>query len=385
MKRFLQEHAMAAAVFYTVVGVLPLYLVSAQAPRLQVELEFGKTELGYIVAAYYLVSSIASRSLGPSIDRWGATRGLRIAAALSIASAGGIALFGVHWLVVAAFLGLAGLANAFGQLSSNLAVAEQVRDLRQGLGFGLKQAAVPTGAFIAGLVVPLAIGVSWRWPFVLASVAAIGALAVVPAYAVSAVGRAPAGGRDAPLLYLTVAAAVAGGVGNSLASFVSDAAATHGFGEGTAARLLTLGAFAAIATRVASGWVADRRQRHGAAELLTILAFAGLGFAVLANSAGSALVFVAGVVLGFAGAWGWPGVMYYVVTRSSRLPAASSTGRVLAGAYLGTVILPPLAGWVAEVSGYERVFGLAAILAGVAFAAVAASRVVLARTREEAV
>lgn len=43
----------ATAVVYTVAGVLPLYLTSAQAVRLQDDLAFGKTELGLTVSSFW--------------------------------------------------------------------------------------------------------------------------------------------------------------------------------------------------------------------------------------------------------------------------------------------------------------------------------------------
>lgn len=62
IRQVLEQRPIAGAVAYTVVGVLPLYLTSAQGPRLQSELGFGKAELGYVVAAFFLVASVASRA-----------------------------------------------------------------------------------------------------------------------------------------------------------------------------------------------------------------------------------------------------------------------------------------------------------------------------------
>jgi MFS family permease len=174
--------------------------------------------------------------------------------------------------------------------------------------------------------------------------------------------------RTVPLVGLTVAAALAGGLGNSMASFVVDAAQSIEFSAGTAARLLSVGSFTAIAMRVFLGWSADRRQRRGVAELASALALSAFGFLVLAFAGDNQSLFVAGVVISFAGAWGWPGVMYYVGTRSTTLPAATAVGSVLAGAYLGAVISPPVFGWLAEEVSYSSAFAVGAAITSLALA-----------------
>lgn len=382
----LQDHPIAGAVTYTVVGALPLYLMSAQAPRLQAQLGFGKTELGYIVASFFLVSSIASRASGRSVDRMGAGKAMRRAAMLSLASLLFIVFLAFHWVLLAVFLGVSGLANAYGQLGSNLAVADQVRKNRQGVGFGLKQAAVPIAALLSGLIVPFAIDLSWRLPFALGCLGVLVALLIVPNYPITdlnpdTVGNPSPVSMTAPLLLLAFAAAVSAGLGNSLATFVVDASVTQGFADSTAARLLTVGSAIAIMTRIASGWVIDRRRSGGTAELLTLLAVGALGFLILGGSESLPFLFVLGVVVGFAGAWGWVGVMQYTATRSSHLRPGLATGWVLAGGYLGTVVLPPVVGWFAENAGYGPVFLAASGLTLVSAAAVASSRVLWERRR----
>ena len=242
-RRVLEQQPVAAAVAYTVVGILPVYFTTAQAVRLQEELAFGRFEFGFVVASFYLVSSIASRGLGPTIDRIGITRGFRIGALLSLISSGAIAAAGNSWQLMAVFLGIAGLSNAFTQLASNRAVATEVGGRRQGLGFGLKQAAVPMGALVAGLVVPwVGFEVSRRWVYVGAAIVAGGFAALPPHYPHAAPEPARlAGRRTIPLIGLTITAALAGGLGNSMASFVVDAAQSIEFSAGTAARLLSVG------------------------------------------------------------------------------------------------------------------------------------------------
>jgi MFS family permease len=361
----LARRPIAASVLYTVVAVLPLYFLTAQAVRLQAELSFGKAELGLVVAAFYLVSALASKALGEIIDRRGPGYGLRAAAAFAALSGAFAAGLAGSWYTLAVATGLAGMSNAYAQLSSNLAVAAHVRDRRQGIGFALKQAAVPFGAMVAGFAVPLGTGASWRWFFAGAALAGVAALLVAPEFPPSRLEKEAPGSvwTDRPLIALAGAAFVLGGVGNTLASFVVDAAADAGFAETTSARLLVLGSFMAISVRLVVGLVADRRPGRGAAEMVTTLLVGGVGFAVLAASAtdggGS---FIVGVVVGFAGAWGWPGVLYYLVIRTSTQPPAASTGVVLSAAYVGTVLIPPAMGLIAEQASYGIVFALSAVL-----------------------
>jgi len=377
-RRILVGRPILVSVFYTVTGVLPLYGISASSIRLQDELGFGRTQLGLVVAAFYLISSIASKTQGGVVDRIGPTKGLYLGSILSLVASLFIALVASSWQALAVGTAIAGLSNAYAQLSSNLAVATHVKHTRQGIGFALKQAAVPAGAMLAGLAVPLGSAIAWQWLFVGAAAIAALAVVMVPPMAHTAAHQASRSnlrvGR--PLIALTVAAALGGGLGNSLASFVVDAAATSGFSDSLAPRLLTIGAFTAIIMRTLSGWSADRRQKRGIAELTSLLVLAVVGLAVLAVAAGdTGSLFIVGVVLSFAGAWGWPGVMYYVVVRSTALPAASATGAVLSGAYLGTVIGPPVMGLIADRASYTLVFGLASGLMVIAIVAVWFSQV----------
>lgn len=366
MRSFLESRPIPTAVTFTVVGVLPLYLTSAQAVRLQNDLDFGRTEFGLMISCFYLVSSVASLWLGPRIDRRGPTGAFRAAGLLSMGSAVLIAGAAADWRSFAVFLGVAGMANAFGQLGSNLAVAGAVRGARQGIAFAAKQAAVPTGAMLAGLAVPWVGGdISWRWIYVGAAVVALAITVVAPHYDRRAGDERPRepATMTAPLLSLMVAAGLAGGAGNAVASFVVDAAVAAGFAENTGARLLTVASLAAIASRLGWGAVIDRRRSTGVVEGTAVLVLATAGLALLVVAGQTRGWFVAGTLLAFAGAWGWPGVMQFVTTRIIDMPAATSTGTTLAGGYLGTVVIPPLFGAAAEQVSYTAAFaGLTAVV-----------------------
>lgn len=372
----LSQRPITTAIAYTVVGVFPLYLTAAQSVRLQEELGFSRTILGLVIAAFYLVSAVASKQVGPALDRRGPDFGLRYAGVITLLSAG-LAAAATGWVSLAIAMAIGGLANAFGQIAANLVVATEVSTDRTGRAFAAKQAAVPVGAMLAGLAVPwVGLSTTWRVPYVIAAIAGLAMTLVAPKFNT---GERQTVDRQSlritrALGAFMVMAAIGGGIGNSLASFVTDASVTIGFTETAGARLLTLGSIVAIVARLAVGQVADRRQGTGVAELTTLLVVAIVGLGLLGTAGDSRAIFVAGVLLAFAGSWGWQGVMFFTVVRLIEMPAASSTGAVAAGAYLGTMIMPPLVGLGADRFSYDLVFTLEVGLVLIAIVAVLMSR-----------
>jgi MFS family permease len=403
LRSHLERAPLTSAIIYTVLGVLPLYLMSAQSVLIQQDLDFGPSRFGIVVSSFFLVSSIASRAVGPWIDRNGPTPGLRLASLITAAVA--VLAFTVvgGWLSLALVMGLSGLGNAIAQLSSNAVIAGHVAKGRHGISISAKQAAVPLAAVLGGALVPL-VGLSdWRPAFTTTLVAGI-VLAVVcprlPAHRLVATTPDGAGSdtasgtasgpatppitrRWAPeVVTLMGAGACAGGIGNGLASFTPHAAVTAGFSPSVAALLLTAGSFVAIVARIGGGWSADRRQRSGYLETVTLLAFGVVGLIGLALAGGSRPLFLASLLLTFAGAWGWPGVIMLMALRTLRLPAATATGTVAAGSYFGTVVVPILMGIVIEERSYAAVFAGQAVLLTCSILLVSAS--VAISTRRDA-
>lgn len=364
------------AITYTVIGVLPLYLTAAQSVRLQTELGFTRTQFGLIIGAFYLVAAIASKRIGPVLDRQGPDFGLRYSGMIIFVSAG-VAAASTGWVTLAIGMAIGGLGNAFGQISSNLVVAIEVPESRTGRAFAAKQAAVPVGAMLAGLAVPwIGLSTSWRVPFIAAAIIGAASSLITPHFPFSATTTGPQTHRriTRSLGAFMVMAAIGGGIGNSVASFVTDASVAVGFSQVAGARILTAGSAVAIVARLAVGSVADRRHRSGVLELVSLLGVAIVGLGILGTSAGSMNLFVVGVLLTFAGSWGWQGVMFYSVVRLIPMPAATSTGAVAAGAYFGTMIAPPLVGFGADRFSYEAVFTAQAGIVLIAIAAILLSQ-----------
>ena len=377
MRLILERHPLAAAVGYTVVGVIPMYLTSAQTVFLQRDLGFGPAEFGIIVSSFFLVSSIASRLVGPWLDRHGAARGLRISMALSAISCTLIATMAGRWEMIAVFLALAGFANACGQIGSNLIVAHLVRARRQGVAFSAKQSAIPLSAMLSGFVIPIIGGEgTWRWSYF--GVAAIALLLLVscpPFEAAVAAPRETGERQRLPLALVMVmlAGVFAGGSGNAFANFATDAAVANGYAPAIAALLLTAGSLTAIVVRISAGLSADRRQRSGFAETAGLIAVGVAGFLLLASAGGSPAVFLIGLLATFAGAWGWQGVVAYLVIRTIDRPAATATGAVWSGVFLGTVLVPFVVGYLVERASYPVVFMVQAGLMTLALLCLTAS------------
>jgi dipeptide/tripeptide permease len=238
---------------------------------------------------------------------------------------------------------------------------------------------------LSGLAVPwIGLALSWRVPYLITAGLGVVMMLVAPHFeTVNTVGETGPKRITPALAAFMVTAAIGGGVGNSLASFVTDASVTRGFTEVSGARMLTAGSIVAIAVRIGAGLVADRRRRSGLAELVFLLAVAVAGLGLLGSSGDSDTMFVVGVLAAFAGSWGWQGVMFFAAINIIRMPPATTTGAVAAGAYLGTMIVPPLIGSAADRWSYDAVFEIAALTMIAAIAAALASAH-LARSRQPA-
>ncbi|WP_279580186.1 MFS transporter [Fodinicola feengrottensis] len=198
-------HAAISAVTATVASVVPVFLVGGLSIFMSDELHLSPAGLGTLVAIYFACSAVASVPAGWCAEQLGATLVTRAGIVAAAACMAGIAFVAHSYAVLAAFLVLGGVANAFGQLGSNLSLAESVPARRQGLSYGVKQAAIPTSTLLAGIAVPaLGLTVGWRWAFGLAAVISLAALLVVPGGG----GRKGHGGgeRDAKITALVVVA-----------------------------------------------------------------------------------------------------------------------------------------------------------------------------------
>lgn len=354
--------AATGALTTTIAVSVPVFLVGGLAVQISDELRFSPAGLGLAVSAYFGASALASVPAGALVERYGSARISRYGIALAAASLIGIAA-GVHalWSLVA-ILALGAGANAMGQLASNTSLARHVPARRQGLSFGVKQAAIPVSTLLAGAAVPtVALTVGWRWAFVLAGVLAAGAVLLVPGEPDGGRKRREEAAKQATgaLVVIGVAATLAAAAANALGTFLVDSAVARGIGPGSAGLALTLGSAVCVAARIFGGWQADRHPSRQVGVIAGLLACGAIGLLLLAVP--GTLSLVTGVILGFGLGWSWPGLMNFAVVRLHPQAPAAATSITQTGVYAGGCVGPLGLGALASAAGYPTMWVVAAI------------------------
>ncbi|SBT53981.1 MFS transporter [Micromonospora narathiwatensis] len=353
----------AGAVATTIACVLPVFLLGGLAVQMGHDLRFSPAGLGLAVSVYFGISALASVPSGVLVERYGAAVVARAGILLSAGSLLAVAGLARSYPVLVGLLGLSAAANALGQLASNVALARHVPAHRQGLSFGVKQAAIPVSTLLAGAAVPtVALTAGWRWAFVAAAGAALAALPAVPRAEGDRGRRSaarPAGGASGALVVVGLAATLAAGAANALGTFVVDSSAGRGLSPALAGLTLTLGSAVCVVARVGAGWLADRRATGHVALIAGMLVVGAVGLALLALA--GAVPLVAGVVLGFGLGWAWPGLMNFAVVKLHPQAPAAATSITQTGVYAGGCLGPLGLGAVAGQLGYPSMWATAAV------------------------
>jgi MFS family permease len=370
------RHATLVSVGYSILAVLPLFLVSSQAVQLQRDLDFGTSGLGLAVSVCFAVSALAATPLGQLVASIGGRAGLKLAAGLALAALVIMTFVADRWWRVAFALALCGLANATAQVATNVVLAGDVPESRQGIAFGAKQAAIPIASLAAGLALPV-VGLlaGWRVAFAGAGAIVIVALLFRPRVSDGRGPRERRSGRPTPLLLtLALVGLFAGAVANAIPTFAVDSAVAHGLGEGAAGLLLALGSLAAVIVRVGAGWVTDRRGSMGFTELLWLTGAGALALIALSLAGESHAFYVLATLAVFATGWGWPGLIHYATVRSHRETSAAASGFVLSAIYVGNVVGPAIVGFVAEHRSYAEAWAYGAVVLALAAGATFVAR-----------
>lgn len=398
-----QRASVALAIASATTGVLPVFLTGALAVQLEASLHVGATAIGAAVATFFGASALSSVRAGRAAERAGPFKVMLVAVGLAVLSLLGVGLAVGSLPTLLGFLVAGGLANGAMQPAVNLLLARTVDDRRQGLAFGVKQAAIPTSTLLSGLAVPaLALTVGWHVAYLVAAGLAVlvGAVLVLPGRRLipgpAPTGRRPpargagggpggAGGAggdgfDArPLVLLAAAMACAVAASNAMGSFVVPGAVHDGVAPGLAGLLSAAGSVVGLSVRVGLGWRADRTTVRGrpaaAAHLRTVvslIAVGAVGYAALAL--GTYGLLVPGVLLAYGGGWGYNGLFNLAVVRAHPQAPARATGVTQVGTYLGGMIGPLGFGIVADRLGFAVGWALCAGLALLAVAAFTLSR-----------
>lgn len=137
--------ASGAAMFVTGLPVL--------APTLQDELGLSLGEVGLLLAAAWVGSTLALLPWGLAADRYGERVALSVglgACAALLAVAAGATSFGGLFVLLA----LAGAAGSSVNSASGRAVMQWFGPSERGLALGIRQSAIPAGGLVGALVVP---------------------------------------------------------------------------------------------------------------------------------------------------------------------------------------------------------------------------------------
>ncbi len=362
----------------TTLGTLPVFLLSAQSVFVRSDLDFDERGFGVAVSAFFVAAAAAALLGGGRVDRVGRRASTVGAGFLTAIGSFGVAWAARSWLVLTLAMVVLGVANAACHMTSNVIMARVVPPHRQGLGFGVKQAAIPLAITLAGLAVPT-VGalLGWRWTFALTG---FGGLVIVlvglrlPSATIGGrrTGDAPDRPSTTALVTIMIAVLLASAAGNSFGAFVASWGFRVGLTPDGAALLMAAGSAMNLVVRVVGGHLADRRYGRNLPVVAAQMLIGAVALAVLSLPSQPTVVVAA--LIAFALGWSWPGLLLYAVIRISRDAPGAASSYLQAGAFVGGAAGPALFGVIVGASGYETAWRVSAVLF-----AVAATLVIVAR------
>lgn len=385
-----ERRTVASAVAATMLVVAPMHLLGALAVLVREDLGFGKAALGTAIAVYNLSALSAAWPAGVLGERLGARAAMLTAGTLTTVAALGIALFAHSWRQLVVGLVVAGFGNGMGQPAAALAIADGVRERRQGLAFGMKQAAVPVAGIVAGLAVPVVgLTVGWRWAYAGIGLGVVGLALLTPHVPRKVVPPATA---DEPvratsnrsLTWLIVAFSFGAAAGNPVTGFLAETAVDAGYSTSFAGLLVAFGSAVGLLSRLATGLQADRRGGGHLRVVALMMAVGSLGHVGLAFGDVDAAVLLLGVTVMYAVGWGWPPLLFLAVIRLYPDRPGAQAGKVQAGATVGGLLGPFAFGWLVSVTSFRNAWLLLGATGLVASALVVHTRRRLAAERTPA-
>jgi MFS family permease len=367
-RRGLPRSVMALALWATTVAVLPPLLLGALATLVGAELGFGDTQLGLAVGTFFGVSAVAAILAGKALQHQGPNWTIQHGATITAFSCVALATSTRTWSHLLAFLALAGIGNGLTQVGVNHLLAQVVAFHRQGLAYGIKQAAIPLAALVAGLALPsVGLTVGWRWAFGVSAFLSLSIALISLAWA--ATPRRPSlpsdhGGRSptGPILIIAWGAALASTTVTSLTPFLVEHLVQSGFTVQAAGLFLAAGSSLGIVVRVVAGWLGDLWKGGALLLVASLMVLGSLGCALLALPIGDAAM-VSAIGLCFAGGWGWGGLLWLGIVRASPERPAWALGLVQAGVSAGGASGPIVIGFVVEAHSFSLAWSGMAVVA----------------------
>jgi MFS family permease len=343
---------MGTVVVVSIVGVIPVQLVGTLAVFLRKDLDFDQAGLGLAIAVRAVGAAALSWPLGRLAQRLGPERSLRLGTIAAAAASIALGTLVNTYAALLVALAAAGLVHALNQPAADLWLATAIPYNRRGLGFGLKQAAVPAAALLAGLAVPVfALTVGWRWAFIAVGIVAFVVALGLPAGSPSEhrAGSKSSDLADAPtriMVVLVLAIALAAAAANAFAGFLVSAQIDAGTSEATAGVLFACGAFAGLVVRIGVGHGADRWGWPLLPVVIGMLGFGAFGYALLATMHAETMMVATPIM--FMMAWGWPGLFFLALSRANPNATAAASGMINMGGFAGGSAGPLVFGLLAR-------------------------------------
>jgi len=372
-----------------VAAILPVFLVGSLSVEIRGDLRHGEATAGLVLAAFFGASAIVSSRLGRWVDRVGPRTALTTALSGAVLVEAGIAVGAVSAWSLALLVACGGVCNATAQLGANVFIARDVPVPRQGVGFAIKQSAMPGASLIAGLTLPaVALSLGWRWAFAFGAVFTGVALVLVRRNIVVEPRRSRSEAADAmaesppprgALPALAIAAAFSTAAAITLGGFFVESAIDAGITASHAGFAFAAGSVVSIMVRLAVGAAADRRPGNLLGVVAAMIAL-GAAMSVLFTWRTPVVQFI-GVPLAFGAGWAWPGLFNLSVVRASPGFPGRATGITQTGTYVGGASGPILFGAIAEHASYSTAWVVAAALGLAASAAVLVGRAILLGVR----
>lgn len=364
------------------VGALPFSLTGALAFQIRDDLDVGVDKIGAALSMFFVASAIASPFVGRVVEHLGCSVGLRVACIISATCMTGIGIAVTSWWALAGFLGLGGIAQSTFQASTTLLVARNVPADRQGFAFGFRQSATLLSTLLAGLAVPLfSLSIGWQATFMGAGILSTPILLLDGSDQTRGGSSIKSSHRTDTrlivLLLLALTASLGAVAASSLGTFLVDSSVRAGMAPASAGAVLAGASLLGIVVRLAAGINADRKPRGRIRTVAWMLAIGSLGYLCLAT--GIVALVPLGAVLGFGGAWGWPGLFSLAVVSQNPSAPASATGITQIGNYVGAALGPSLFGMLVATRGYGLAWGTAWLFAALGSACAVFARRLLGR------
>lgn len=346
---------MAAMGVATFIG----FVIGVLAPLLVTDLAISRSQLGALTTVLYLVGGFGSPVVGHLVDRCSGRAVLVLLFVAGAAGTVGVALAPSYaWLLGA--MALAGFSLAAGNPVTNKLVAAHIPAGTQGVLMGVKQAGVPMGKFLAGVVMPgAALLLGWRTAVLLGLLipvaGMVGGLVLLPPDAGAPTSRSER--RSRPLgtavRQLSVYAFLMGtGVAVINVYVPLYAHDELGMSVTAAGAVASVTGLVGVFSRIVWGRITD-----GSVDvrptLRAIAATSALAVVLMiaARWWGAWLLWLAAVVFG-ASTLGWIVVgMIGVVATIDIRDAGRASGLVLLGFYGGFVSSPVVFGWMVDRTG----------------------------------